>query len=428
MTVAPRRSGRRSLRLVLPGAIAFAVLWLISEPALLFSDFYKAYYPTAEMLLQAGPRATWPADELCVSGFANLPILAWAFVPLVHLGQVAGAWLFFAVGVAAVLGAWALLVRSAQPDAQCGAALLCLFLVNGPLVNSLREGNTTHFVLFLLVATLLLWRAGREYLAGLVLGLGAVIKLPLLLYGAYFIVRRRWHMVAGGATTVAATALLSVAVFGTDINIGWYQYCVEPFVGGAIPAFNVQSVDGFLIRLATGDTRLRDWDPVGLSAAHRLARAAIVITLFGGTLWLIRRADHAAPAPGPAGALGARDLIEFSLVLGLAIVTSPIAWTHYYLLLLLPWGLYLGGNLHLPGDATTRRLMYASIGLSSLPVVIPPIDLGAWSGLAARTIVSAWLAGGLLMLSALVRGAWLAPGQGRTQSGGETRSAPSAPP
>ncbi len=428
MRVALAGSGRGSLWLVLPGAIAFVVLWLISEPAQLFSDFYKAYYPTAEMLLLRGPRATWPSDELCVSGFANLPILAWAFVPLVRLGQGGGAWLFFAAGAAAVFGAWALLVRSARPGTQCGAAVLLLFLVNGPLVNSLREGNTTHFVLFLLVVALLLWRSDREYLAGLVLGLGAVMKLPLLLYGAYFIVRRRWRVVAGGATMVAAAALLSVAVFGIDINIGWYEYCVEPFVGGAIPAFNVQSVDGFLVRLSTGDTRLRDWDPVELSTAHRVARAFIMLTLFAGAFWLIRRADRCQPMPAMAGKLGARDLIEFALVLVLAIVTSPISWTHYYLLLLLPWGLYLGGNLHLPDDAITRRLMYGSIVLTSLPVVIPPIELGAWSGLAARTVVSAWLAGGLFMLSALARGAWLATQRRGTQSGSGTRSAHFAPP
>jgi alpha-1,2-mannosyltransferase len=411
------RSGISQAWLVLPAAAGGIALWLLSEPAQLFSDFYKAYYPTAEMLLQSGPRATWPSDELCVSGFANLPVVAWLFAPLVPLGQTGAGWLFFGLGVAATLAAWLLLTRSARPDSPCGWTLLSLFLVNGPLVNSLREGNITHIVLFFLVMALLLWRAGRDYAAGLVLGICAVLKLPLLLYGIYFLARRRWLVVAGGATTIGAMLLASLAVFGPDINIGWYEYCVEPFVGRAVPAFNVQSVDGFLIRLTTGDALLREWDPIELSAAHAVARLAILAILYGGAFYLLRRADRREPMPRVAGALSVRDLLEFVLVLTLALLTSPLAWTHYYLLLL-AWGLYLGGRLPLTDDATTRWLVRGSIVLTSLPVIIVPIEEPSWwSSLAARTIVSAWFFGGLLLLSAVVRGIRLA-----TQPGGSERA------
>ena len=51
---------------------------------------------------------------------------------------------------------------------------------------------------------------------------------------------------------IGGAVLLSLAVFGLEINIGWYQNCIEPFVGGVMPAFNVQSIDGFLARLRTG--------------------------------------------------------------------------------------------------------------------------------------------------------------------------------
>jgi hypothetical protein len=119
-----------------------------------------------------------------------------------------------------------------------------------------------------------------------------------------------------------------------------------------------------------------------------------------------------------AGALSVRDLLEFVLVLTLALLTSPLAWTHYYLLLLLAWGLYLGGRLPLTDDATSRWLVRGSIVLTSLPVIIVPVEEPSWwSSLAARTIVSAWFFGGLLLLSAVVRGIWLA-----TQPGGSERA------
>jgi hypothetical protein len=331
-------------------------------------------------------------------------------------GPAGAGWLFFGLGVAATR-------RLAAADAlgPVGLAMRLDAFIAFSRQRSAGEqpaqGNITHIVLFFLVMALLLWRAGRDYAAGLVLGVCAVLKLPLLLYGIYFLARRRWLVVAGGATTIGATLLASLAVFGPDINIGWYEYCVEPFVGRAVPAFNVQSVDGFLIRLTTGHALLPRVGPHRISAAHAV-RAWRSWRSCMAAFYLLRRADRREAMPRVAGALSVRDLLEFVLVLTLALLTSPLAWTHYYLLLLLAWGLYLGGRLPLTDDATTRWLVRGSIVLTSLPVIIVPVEEPSWwSSLAARTIVSAWFFGGLLLLSAVVRGIWLA-----TQPGGSERA------
>ncbi len=73
--------------------------------------------------------------------------------------------------------------------------------------------------------------------------------------------------------------------------------------------------------------------------------------------------------------------------------------------MLLPWALYLGGRLGLPDDTATRWLMVGGIVLASLPVIVPPLGSGIVAAVASRTIVSAWMFGGLLVLAALVRGA-----------------------
>ena len=216
----------------------------------------------------------------------NIPILAWLFVPLMLLGETESGWAFLALGVAATASTCALLVRVARPETSARLVIVLLFLLNGPLVNSLREGNTTHFILLMLVGALLLWRSGNEFMAGLLLGLCAIIKLPLMLYGIYFILRGRWRIVAGGATTIGSLALVSLAVFGMRSNIAWFDCCVEPFIGGILPAFNVQSFDGFVIRLITGASQLAVWEPIDLPAAYRAVRAL----LFAGDIR--RRSAH----------------------------------------------------------------------------------------------------------------------------------------
>src|SRR5262249_24663259 len=156
-------------------------------------------------------------------------------------------------------GAWMLLIRLARPENKIGGALLFFFLANGPLVNGFREGNITPIIFLLLVVALSLWNARWDYAAGLVLGICAVVKLPLLLYGIYFLFRRHWRVVGGISTTIGITVIASFAIFGIDINFGWYEHCVAPFLGRVIPAFNNQSIDGFLIRLTTGADYLFRW-------------------------------------------------------------------------------------------------------------------------------------------------------------------------
>jgi hypothetical protein len=388
------------------GAAIHFLLWQFSEPQEIFSDFYKAYYPAGQSIVQRGPVAPWTTDEGAALTFVNLPILAWLFAPFAGLDYVTAAHRFLAIGVPAALAAFALLARFARLDARNVAVLLFIFLINGPMVNSLREGNTTHFLLLLLVVALVLWRAGFQYSAGLVLGFCAVFKLPLLLYGAYFLLRRRWRIVAGGATMIAILAALSLWYFGLATNLEWYTYCVEPFLTGVIPAFNVQSIDGFLVRLATGAARLREWTPVKMPAGYTVPRTIFIAAFYGGIAWLIWRAGRHEPLPRATGALSVRDVNEYALVLTLAFVTSPVSWTHYYLLMLLPWSLYQGGLLPLPDDRITRSLMWGGLALTSLPVIMPELTPGWSAEFIARTIVSMWLYGGLLMLAALVRGAW----------------------
>jgi Glycosyltransferase family 87 len=392
------------ITIAIAGVAIQAALWSVSEPEILFSDFYKAYFSAAEALWHRGARATWETSESAVLGFVNIPVLAWLFAPLAPLGELDAAWLFFALGVTATVATFVLLLRLGNFNATTAAILALSCLANGPLVNTLREGNTTHFILLLLVVALLLWRAGAEFSAGLVLGFCAMFKLPLMLFALYFLLRRRWRIVAGGATMIGGIVLLSLLVFGLDINIGWYRCCVEPFLNGVMPAFNVQSIDGFLLRLETGHSQLREWTPLATPLWHKVSRSILLAAMFAFVFWAIcriSRADDRIETTAP----DSRDYLEFSLVLTLAIVASPVSWSHYYALMLLPWGLYLGRRLPLPDDMLTRWLMTGGFILTALPVVILPLEPGLVGAIAARTIVSAWLFGAILMLAALLRGA-----------------------
>jgi alpha-1,2-mannosyltransferase len=390
------------------GITIHLIVWQFSEPSALFSDFYKANYAIAETLYDDGLNAHWPLTEK--GGFSNLPVLGWLFVPFILVGEDWAGWVWSALGLAVLFAAWALLVRTVRLDAPRAALLLFLFLISGPAINSLREGQSSHFILLFLVIGLMLWCSNRNYAAGLAFGASALFKLPLLLLGIYFLARRRWTIVAGGATTIGIAALLSLLLFGIDDNISWYQEWVAPYLGSYIPAYNVQSVDGFLVRLSMGEEFLIHWDPPFVPTLfHRIARSCILLVLFGGSFFLIWRANRRAPVAADKGGPSPRDLLEFMLIINLALITSPISWTHYYVWLLILWALYLGDLLPLPDDATTRGLMGAGMILTSVPVIVwSPMEPSWYAAILSRTIVSVWLVGGCLSFAALARGLWRA--------------------
>jgi alpha-1,2-mannosyltransferase len=392
----------RLIACAVAGALLHLALWQISEPPTLFSDLYKAYFPAGEVLWEIGNSASFPFTEMGAGGFVNVPVFGWLFVPLVPLGEDLAGWVFLGIGFAATALAFGLLRTMARPGTEA-APLLLLFLLNGPLINSLREGNITHFILLMLIVTLLLLQRGSDFAAGVLLGLCAIVKLPLLLFGAYFVLCRRWAVVAGGAIGIGAVLLLSVGAFGLENNVQWFNCCVEPFIGGIIPAFNVQSIDGFLVRLVTGTSRLSNWDPMEVPLVYKAARQIVFAALLASTAWVMWRAGGMRPQPERSETARTREMLEFALVLNLALVISPISWTHYYALLLLTWGLYLGKRLPLPSDAVTRRLLWSGMVLTSLPVVALPLGADLMGEIGARTLVSACYLGGIAALLALLR-------------------------
>jgi hypothetical protein len=171
-------------------------------------------------------------------------------------------------------------------------------------------------------------------------------------------------------------------------------------------AFNVQSLDAFLLRLQTGQTLLFDWHPQTLPLGLGVAKDILGAVLAASVVLAIWR-NRKPAAPFDAAAPRDVDFLEFCLVLTLCVMLSTVSWTHYYLLLLLPWSLYLVGAFPTANDRLTHRLTWSSIILCSLPVFYPSVDDGWFATLYSRTLQSIWLYGGLLMLCALLRCALL---------------------
>lgn len=321
------------------GVAALAIVTcFISDPPTLFDDFAKAYYPAGQAVV-ADPAALRALTDRGVTGFVNMPVTAYLFAPFAALPLLAGASLFTTLGVAFTAAAWALLAKLGRLDLADRWRLALLFAANGPLAYSLREGNTSHVILFALAAGLVLIRAGRPGAAGGVLACAALIKPPLILFGVFFLLRRDWRGVATFGGVLAAVAALSLARFGWADNLHWFDVCILQFSHRWLSAFNVQSIAGFLFRLTGGPCLLTDWHAYPPPAGLQLPATLCVLLMLGVALLA---ALPASLRPQDAAQRARRSDLQYQLVLVLTLIASPLTWSHYYVWLLVPAALFLG--------------------------------------------------------------------------------------
>jgi len=345
------RIHRKRFLIVVFTAVLPAFLWFVSEPAWPFDDL-KAYYSAGQQILK-DPSALYERVE---KGFVNIPAVALLFVPLTWFGLPAAAGIMIVIGFIAVIVSCFLLIHAhGKPF-----LLIFLFAMNGPLINSIREGNTTHVLLLFLVAALLCLERKRETIAGCILGLAAIIKIPLILFGVYLLLRKRWKAATGFWIALVGTVSLSLVLFGPELHTAWFDQCVRPFAGKPMGAFNVQSIDGTLARLLLHADSW-SWQPVEPNSIYVWVRPMILLLLFVPAFWISFRAEK----PESADHLW----LEFSIVLCLCLLTSPISWTHYYLLLLIPLSLLWSGKLVIFRNAPSWVLILLSTLMVSLPVI-----------------------------------------------------------
>jgi hypothetical protein len=392
------RDGVRARRLrPLLGALGAAAVasfairsWGRATP---FGDFDKAYYRAGTLAASAPDRLySCDVDILC---FVNLPIVALVFAPLAELSLPAARAVFTAAGTAAVAATVWLLVRIGNASGWRAYAVVAIVCLNGPLYYSARLGNLSHVLLLPLVLGLAALVQNRERAAGMWLAVVAVVKPPLLLFLPYLILRRRWRALAAMSLTVAATVLASIAWFGVELHRIWLRDYVIEFGARPIAAYNVQSLSGMLARFAvpghTTDWRPLDVDPIVLAARYALTLACLAAAAAAGAI---------AGRPRRADGWWA----ECSVVLILALLASPITWTHYYCVLIIPLGLYACGRIAVPLTFRWAAAMSVAGLLVSLPVVLPRPTQPLLATVTERILLSHYVAGAIGLLAVLLAG------------------------
>ena len=268
---------------------------------------------------------------------------------------------------------------------------LILALILWPAFSGLSRGQASVTLAGLVILGVWLAELRKEWLAGLSLAGGIVLKIFPALLLLYYLARRRWKMAA--TTTVWLVLLIGVvpsSVFGVQGNYRLLKQWVttialpvnDPIPERRNPRFE-QEMDPRIARNQSMRAVISRWsmgwdgqDRSHEASAHRLSWAASLLLALVSTWACWSRGGRAEK----------RALLEICVVLLLLLLISPVTWVHNCCLLVLPLAIMLAGQ----PEARTWRFGLIAFGIGTLLAISVPLFL--WLGFYMFGIFALWAA------------------------------------
>lgn len=284
-------------------------------------------------------------------------------LPFARLDYAAALYLWNGLSIAALLTATGLALRFELGTCRTWLWLPILtMLASNPFLQHLILGQVGIFLLLLIVGTVIADDRDRPTTAGLLLGTATALKLfPGLLF-LYFLIHRKWRTVVVGAACVLAWNAACWALFGAETY--------EHFVRYALPEVLLYrdwwanySITGTWFKL------FQPWSQQSLPLRYDPWTAKIGAWL---TTAVVVGAAAVVNYRGRNNAESRRS--GFAVLVTAMVLSAPIAWDHYFLLLLWP---LVRSAVRLPRTWGVRLPYYLALGVVWLnPLVLYVLATG----------------------------------------------------
>jgi hypothetical protein len=317
-------------------ALVLAVRWAQEAlPRYLPKDWARAhefdafeYWGAARLFLRSINPYSKQGLEAMHTAFGHPPTAVFWVLPIARLDKPIAAELM-------ALSAWLLLalhlyvcareIRFPAPIALT-ILLFAWSLTTQGFVMHWHAIQSSEQIAFALVVAWVYLRRGREWPAGVALGVAACFKIfPAIIYLLLLLARRFRAFVAACLTLGLAVAIVT-ARFGIDV---WQEFLVQqkPVANMWLGSVRNGSLHGAILRLLSPVCVSA---PVPSSKASLIATAISILLLAGATfasLGVLRRARQEDPR--------AID-VPFALFTSIAVFTNVWVWEHYWVLLIQP--------------------------------------------------------------------------------------------
>ncbi len=245
-----------------------------------------------------------------------------------------------------------------------------LLLAYFPAFAAFVLGQVSFLVLLLLAVGWAAARRGNDVLAGVALGLAMSLKLYVGVFLIVFLLLRRWKLLAWALGTLAAGALLALAVFGLSAYRDYLAALGS--VTWQASSWNASYL-GFFTRIFGGSENTPLVQAPWLAYALGYGLALVSIGVLAWQAWRSR-----------ADASTQRFDLLFSLGLVVMLLASPLGWMYYFPYLIIP---FLAAWLAVKQrDKLLAGLLIAGWLLSTIPhqivpsAEIEPVHMFLWGG------------------------------------------------
>ncbi len=362
------------------------------------------------MFSSVGPDAVW--ERIAAEGgyrggmhpYVQTPLWAYVLQPLcfrpgylrfVHLFAVA-LMLSFAAMLWLVARFWAPMFLYPLPMALVAVGLW----FSEPFGYAMLLMQTHILFLLLSVAGLILASRRRPVLAGLLVALAAAVKLTPIFLVLYWMARRRWLAAGAALGWSAGLWLLTVALTGRQLMAA-YLADLGRVSHVLLVSQNSQSFAAWLMGRFYSRPEYDVLHSFALPAAVRIGSLLLLIlsTVLGGLLDRARERRLTGPAIPPLGA---------GMALVAATIFAPIAWSHYFIVLVIPVMLLLEEvRDRLGRRAPARYALLAAVAVA-VALNLKPLSTDVVAGYIGRwAVLRSQFDSGALFLVALGAAAWL---------------------
>lgn len=297
------------------GAAAVIVLLIAAYALQMRKDMtdFGVCYQAGERI-RAGETLYRPSDGHLQFKYAPLSAILYAPFSMFPREAAKAAW--FIVDLVLLLACFALAYMALAPPRRPAALILGLaVLVLGKFIGREFElGQVNLLILGLILSALIAFQKRKDGLAGLLWALSLFFKPYALVFLPYFLVKKRFRILAAGAATVVAGLAVPALFYGLAGNVhllGEWARTLSQSTSGLLEVGDNASLYAFLAKHVGRN---------GLSTGLFFGIAAL---LAGSVLWLMIRARR----DGTAGS----EMLDFAFLLVLVPLLSPLGWYYNYL-------------------------------------------------------------------------------------------------
>ncbi len=326
--------------------VCATVAWMVAAPALanLFAqlptrtntwDFSHYYVASLSLRRGASPYVTdfsRLADELSLQiGLMNradqTPTFLMCFEPLTLLSPTTAYWTWIGISTAAFAVAfYVLLISFSRCTPTLALLIVALAVSYPPFRDNMKFAQSQGLVLCLVVLSMLAARRSHDEIAGGLIGFAALLRAyPFLLLG-YFASRRRWSAITSALFVMLIGGTFTLVVAGAKNSFGFVSVWVRGQNGtGYWQTLTINiAIAPFVARAFHGFSR------ESYSHGASFGQIATVVICDVAVIALCVWSSIRAPAEED------HELRAFPVWVAAMVLVSPIAWSHYLILLFVP--------------------------------------------------------------------------------------------